>query len=432
MSSLHDLIKKIQVEKANHESYVYYDKDTGKIHKISSSKIPDDTYEIITLSNEEVKPILTGERRTEEFIIIYDLSIKQIRLKEVEFDDSYNTADAMTYLLPMKKERSVNTVIDAVSILTTPVYVGIYIDVWYKELSHLAGQHVWYKNTVYKFKKDQTENTNFKKSNCCIIVENVKLYSDANKLLQLDNDITTGDIILNNNNLYKVNDFKNKKASDIRVCQNINQERSVNTVIDAVSILTTPVYVGIYIDVWYKELSHLAGQHVWYKNTVYKFKKDQTENTNFKKSNCCIIVENVKLYSDANKLLQLDNDITTGDIILNNNNLYKVNDFKNKKASDIRVCQNINQGVWELELNLDTKRFLRRSGYNPKETLYFSVTSKFDPNILYRSLECIMSDLLSDVVHSIPFKYDIEYSEADVSIYTAKYFENYSHEVING
>jgi len=312
MSSLHDLIKKIQVEKANHESYVYYDKDTGKIHKISSSKIPDDTYEIITLSNEEVKPILTGERRTEEFIIIYDLSIKQIRLKEVEFDDSYNTADAMTYLLPMKKERS------------------------------------------------------------------------------------------------------------------------VNTVIDAVSILTTPVYVGIYIDVWYKELSHLAGQHVWYKNTVYKFKKDQTENTNFKKSNCCIIVENVKLYSDANKLLQLDNDITTGDIILNNNNLYKVNDFKNKKASDIRVCQNINQGVWELELNLDTKRFLRRSGYNPKETLYFSVTSKFDPNILYRSLECIMSDLLSDVVHSIPFKYDIEYSEADVSIYTAKYFENYSHEVING
>lgn len=208
MSSLHDLIKKIRVEEANLESYVYYDKETGKIHKISSSNVPDNNYQIIKVSNDEVAPILTGERRTEEFVIIYDLNIKEIRLKEISFNNSYNTANTMVYLLPVTKE----------------------------------------------------------------------------------------------------------------------------------------------------------------------------------------------------KILE----------------------------RDVNVCQNIKQGFWKINLNSTTKRFLKTTNYNFKEKMYFSITSKFDPNILYRSLECTISDLLSNDEVLIPFKYDIEYSEQDVSIYTVKYFENYSHEVING
>lgn len=309
MSSLHDLIKKIQVEKVNLESYVYYNKDTGKIHKISSSNVPDPNYEIIKVSNEEVKPILTGERRTEEFVIVYDLSLKQIRLKEVAFDDSYNTADTMTYLLPV----------------------------------------------VYK-----------------------------------------------------------KETANV----------------DLASPLT-PTYVGIYVDVWYKELDHLAGQHVWHNNIVYKLKKDQKSNTNFRKTNVEIIVENVKLYDDTNKHLKFDNTITSGDIVLSNNNLFKFNKFHLVNTSDINICQNINNNVWEISTDTNTKQFLRSSKFNSKEKLYFSVTSKYDPNILYRSLEFTVSDLLSDECITIPFKYDIESSEDNVSIYTAKYFETYSHEVIN-
>ena len=64
------------------------------------------------------------------------------------------------------------------------------------------------------------------------------------------------------------------------------------------------------------------------------------------------------------------------------------------------------------------------------EKLYFSVTSKYDPNILYRSLEFTIGDLLDEASSIIPFIYESENSVDDVSIYTAKYFDSYAHEVI--
>ena len=70
------------------------------------------------------------------------------------------------------------------------------------------------------------------------------------------------------------------------------------------------------------------------------------------------------------------------------------------------------------------------SGYNPKETLYFSITSKYDPNILYRSLEFLIGELITEDVPTIPFKFASESIPTDVSIYTAKYFDSYAHEVI--
>ena len=207
MSDLQSLLKKLSAAPASAISYVYYDKETGKIHKISSRNVAEDGFEIFEIETLEVKSILTGERRTDEFIIMYDVSLKQIRLKEVAYDDSYNTAATICYQLPV--------------------------------------------------------------------------------------------------------------------------------------------------------------------------------------INCNITLD-----------------------------------------TDIVIQQDTKNNVWNLQINPHTKKFLRMSMYNTKETICFSITSKYDPNILYRSLEFLIGELITEDVPTIPFKFAFESIPTDVSIYTAKYFDSYAHEII--
>ena len=124
MSDLQDLLKKIKAGPVSTQSYVYYNKEDGKIHKISSTNVLQEGLEIFEIDNEEVKPILSGQRRTEEFTITYDISSKQIRLKEVSYDDNQKTADTMTYQLPVIK----NTFDGHFSV--TSVFEGIDICIW--------------------------------------------------------------------------------------------------------------------------------------------------------------------------------------------------------------------------------------------------------------------------------------------------------------
>jgi hypothetical protein len=207
MSSLQDLIKKIQVEKATSESYVYYSKDTGKIHKISSTESPDENYEVIKLLNKDVNSILTGKNKTEDFLIYFNIKTKQIELKKVKNNNKLLVSETMAYKLPV----------------------------------------------------------------------------------ELDFD----------NNNY-----------------------------DAV------------------------------------------------------------------------------------------------------IKQNLIKNVWELVLNPETKNFLINNGYNLNEIIYFSITSKNDPNIFYRSIKFNLEDVIeSNAV--VAFKYDIENSTDDIGVYTAKYFNNYAHGVVH-
>ena len=212
MSSLHDLINRIQISNANKESYIYYDQSTGVIHKVSNKNVPSDEYAIIPIDSEEIKPILSGEKRTDEYIIVYDLSSKQVRLKEITYEDAHSTASTMCYQIP----------------------------------------------TFFK-----TETT--------------------------------------------------------------------------------------------------AAESV---------------------------------------------------------------------EHDIIIQQDTNNNVWNIEFNVYTEKFLIRTKYARNETLYFSITEKHDPNILYRSLEFTIADLLLQKTITIPFIYDSEHNANNVSIYTAKYFESYAHEVI--
>ena len=446
MSDLQDLLKKLNAGPVSTMSYVYYDKENGKIHKISSANTPQEGFEVFEIENSEVNPILTGERRTDEFTITYDVSLKQVRLKEVAYDDSHNTAATMCYQLPVIKDTNNG------HFSVTSIFEGIDICIWDITKSYNLGQFVWHNNLVYKLKTNIEQNVEFDTTAHSVFVDNVVITTMP----------TQSQTIIN----YTMN----------------------------------PEYQGVHVDVWYKELSHLAGQHVWLNGNVYKISEDAAADTEFTMDNATVIIGNVLLYADENKLLKTINNINPGDIILKYNSIYSIQeeeekfdkdkssiffynslstllyynnkncleidltretgsvdsndmrlmlsettDLKNgqtilcgkslyqitvEKEYDIIVQQNTLSKLWTLSLNPYTKKFLQTSGYSPVETLYFSVTSKYDPNVLYRSLEFTVGDLLSDASSVIPFIFESESDSKDVSIYTAKYFDSYAHEII--
>ena len=446
MSNLQDLLKKLNASAASTMSYVYYNKENGKIHKISSKNSTHEEFEVFEVENEKVSSILAGRKRTDEFVIFYDMSLKQVRLKEVAYDDSHNTAATMCYQLPVIKD----TYDGHFSV--TSVFEGMAVYIWSKEQSYEKNQCVWYNSNVYKLSTNVPANTEFDLTIHTIFVKDVHLTSIPTQT-----------------------HFAEKLAM-------VNE------------------YTGVHVDVWYKELSHLAGQHVWLNGTVYKLLDDQAVDTEFTMDNAEIIVSNVQLYSDENKSLKTISEVKDGDVILKNNSIYSIqlvqqlfgkdktsvffyttphtllyyngtncieadlntihedvqivnieleltasDDVVNgqtilsgkqlyqtqvDKEYDIIIQQNTLSNAWNLQINPHTKKFLQTSGYKPTETLYFSVTSKYDPNVLHRSLEFTVAELLDAKTSVIPFKFAAEADPLNVSIYTAKYFDSYAHEVI--
>jgi hypothetical protein len=82
-TDLRSLFQKIKIDaQTANISYVYYDKETGIIHKISPRKEQTE-YEILELDSKEVKPLLTGERKTSDFKIFYDIPNRAVLLKDI-------------------------------------------------------------------------------------------------------------------------------------------------------------------------------------------------------------------------------------------------------------------------------------------------------------------------------------------------------------
>ena len=106
MSDLHTLLKKLTVTATQPFSYIYYEKETGKINKVSSRNDIEDGFEIFEIPSADVEPILKGERKTEEFVIFYDASSKQIQLKEVSYKDRSFSTVSMSYQLPVVESGS--------------------------------------------------------------------------------------------------------------------------------------------------------------------------------------------------------------------------------------------------------------------------------------------------------------------------------------
>jgi hypothetical protein len=91
MSSLADLIKEINTQISTvSKSFVYYDKETGKIQKISNKKVDSDL-EFFEVETETVKDIIVGKKRTEDFIVSYDFAKKSLTVKELAHESELNS-----------------------------------------------------------------------------------------------------------------------------------------------------------------------------------------------------------------------------------------------------------------------------------------------------------------------------------------------------
>lgn len=193
-----------------------------------------------------------------------------------------------------------------------------------------------------------------------------------------------------------------------------------------------PIYKDIFVDVWYNELEHYQGQHVWYNNTVYRLKENQEKNTAFRKSNADKILEGVKLFDDQNKDLFFDKSIGPGDKFLDKNRLYMFKQSIVNSDTDLMIIQDIKNKKWVILLSNKVYRMLREiNKSNGNYTMSFSVTENNDPNVLYRSLEVQIKDLLLSKMIEIPFQYDWEHSGKNVSIYVERYFDSYFYGVVS-
>lgn len=446
MSNLKDLINSIKIQQAQqNESYVSYDKADGKIYKITSKRPLETSYEVIAVPSDVVAPILEGTKSAADYTVIYDFAAKQVVVKQVNYEDHYNAANLFMHeftrvstsrdghsnfdkiyegisvdiwikqdsykagqlvfynnnvyklscdnkadeefdiensLLFVEDVKLTNasTIDHTVALeVNTPIYDGIHVDVWYEELEHVAGQHIFYKDTVYKLKADQKKNTKFKKSNCEVVVENVILYNDENKLLKFDEVNGIGDKFLDHNKLY------------MRDLHEIYHEREFGE---------TFFYSG---------------------NNLIEVKDGEISVINLATSD---------IYSVDKNFLRIDalEGLRNGSKILIGKDLYL---FHVDREFDLVIKQNNKLKQWEFSLNPITKKFLKTAGFSTDDVVYFSVTEKYDPNILYKSLSIPVQDLISNENVNIKFEEDTDFTNIETSLYTTKYFENYGHEVIN-
>lgn len=446
MSDLKELIKNIKIQqRAQNENFVIYIKETGKIEKIANRRPIDipEHLEVAVVPVSTVQPILDGVKSVSEYSVVYDFSVKQIVVKQNNYEDHYSSANNFVHqFTKTNTNRDTHASFDA-------VYEGANVNIFIKQDSYYKDDLVWYNGAVYKFLVDKEQGEEFKFTDVDVFVENVKI-SDAPTI---DHDI------------------------DLEV--------------------ESAIYEGVHVDVWYDELEHKQGQHVWYKNAVYVMKTDQEKNTKFKKENCKLLEDNVILYDDENTALKFAEPKLIGDKYLKFNKLfmknvhkilhekslgnvffysgkrflieasndeiavidvlnsdlysyekmsvYPVGELKNgdivlngtrlfcyhvDKQFDLIIRKNNVERKWEVHLNPHTKKFLTTAGFTSEDTIFVSVTEKYDPNILYKTINIPVESLVQKGSLYIDFE-DRNEKDLDCSIYTTKYFENYGYEEIN-
>lgn len=189
------------------------------------------------------------------------------------------------------------------------------------------------------------------------------------------------------------------------------------------------IYKGVHVDVWYKELEHLTGQHVWFKNSVYKATNNIPPNSEFDLQDYEKILSDVILYRDVNINLPFESITAVGQSFLDNNYLYQY--LRGIDLEDLTIEQNLISNSWNFTTSLELQENINfRNLINIKNTnLSIFATDKNDPNILYRHFSISVNDLFHNKV-TVPFKYNWESTDKQVSMYTNKFFDTYVYRVI--
>lgn len=126
----------------------------------------------------------------------------------------------------------------------------------------------------------------------------------------------------------------------------------------------------------------------------------------------------------------------TKDLELVNVNRYKfdgvtVNDFiyeipeQSSDDPDLTVVQDIPNSCWKIILGKNLKSNLRKQGLKLNTKLYFSITAKHDPNVLYKTLEVDFSQVANENYAVLDFSMPFENKDTEISIFTSRKFDTY-------
>lgn len=125
------------------------------------------------------------------------------------------------------------------------------------------------------------------------------------------------------------------------------------------------------------------------------------------------------LQKDSYELIFLDDEIIVPYI---GDKIYQIPKVSETKiySTDLTVRQDIQQKHWHF--------FISNSAKQMADRLFFSITAKNDPNILYRTI--VVNTINKDECISFPFLYEIESDPKKLSVYTNKILKKYAHEVL--
>ena len=138
---------------------------------------------------------------------------------------------------------------------------------------------------------------------------------------------------------------------------------------------------------------------------------------------------NSDIYSYEKMSVYPVTELNNGDIVLNGTKLFL---YHVDKEFDLILRKNNPDKRWEIHLNPHTKKFLTTAGYTSYDQIFLSITEKYDPNILYKTINLSVENLIQKDLLEVYFTDSFEFEEdLDFSVYTTKYFENYGYEVIN-
>ena len=99
--------------------------------------------------------------------------------------------------------------------------------------------------------------------------------------------------------------------------------------------------------------------------------------------------------------------------------------------AQIVVQQCLVDKKWKIFANDTTKESMKDVGARLEEVLFFSITENGNPNILYNHYYVSIKDLIEQDAVEFEFTSQEEHDPLQVSVYTNRKFDRYSHEVID-
>lgn len=97
--------------------------------------------------------------------------------------------------------------------------------------------------------------------------------------------------------------------------------------------------------------------------------------------------------------------------------------------NDLLIVQNIKEECWKVKIS--NRGIDRLFKINPAgKQIHLSITAKHDPNILYKRLVIDSKKLIHKGFVVLPFHDSFEFTNTDISIFTAKIFDTYCFERI--